>query len=61
MKRGASFSEETPMQLGCTTVHENGRDWLFSEREMGSYKHLSLLSITEVAMMSSNQVVIPTL
>ena len=21
------------MQLRCTTVHENGRDWLFSEKE----------------------------
>ena len=25
-------TEETIMQLGCTTVHENGRDWLFSEK-----------------------------
>ena len=28
--------KETPMQLGCTTVHENGRDWLFSEEKVRS-------------------------
>lgn len=27
----ADPSEETAIRLGCTTIHENGRDWLFSE------------------------------